>query len=197
MGNDELDAGGFLAQLRALDIAVSAAGDRLRINAPKGALTDDLRAAIIARKNALLATLRGGASTAAPPIPRRGVNEAAPLSLAQERLWLLAHLQPESSVYNLCRAMRLRGLIDRQALAASLNEIVRRHVVLRSKLRIIGGRAMQVPLAGAGRTLLVTDLRRLPPARRDAELRRRIMLEAQKAFRFGGGAAAARALAAA
>ena len=46
---------------------------------------------------------------------------------------------------------------------------------------------MQVPLAGTGRTLLVTDLRRLPPARRDAELRRRIMLEAENPFDLAAG----------
>ena len=172
--------------MRALDIVVSAAGEKLRINAPRGALTDELRATIAARKAALLATLRAGASTAAP-IPRRGTDEAAPLSLAQERLWFLAQLDPESSVYNLCRAMRLRGPVNREALAASLDEIVRRHELLRSKLCMIGGSAMQVPLAGTGRTLRINDLRRLPAARREAELRRRIVLEAEKPFDLTAG----------
>lgn len=168
--------------MRALDIAISADGDKLRINAPKGALTDELRAAIAARKAALLAMLRAGALTAAPSIACRRTAEGAPLSLAQERLWFLAQLAPQSSVYNLCRGLRLRGPLDRQALAASLNEIVRRHEVLRSKLCTIDGIAMQVPVAGVGRTLLVTDLRRLPRARRDNELRRRIKLEAETPF---------------
>ena len=109
------------------------------------------------------------------------------MSLAQERLWFVAQLEPESSVYNLCRAFRLRGPLDRQALAASLREIVRRHEVLRSKLCTINGIAMQVPLAGAGKTLLVTDLRRLPRAKRDHELHRRIKLAAETPFDLAVG----------
>jgi hypothetical protein len=173
--------------LRALDIAISADGDKLRINAPKGAMSDELRAAIAASKAQLLAMLRAGALTASRSIPRRRTGEGAPLSLAQERLWFLAQLEPQSSVYNLCRGLRLRGALDRQALAASLNEIVRRHEVLRSKLCTNDGIAVQVPLAAAGRTLRITDLRRFPRARRDNELRRRIKLEAESPFDLAAG----------
>ncbi|MGZ9173639.1 MAG: TubC N-terminal docking domain-related protein, partial [Candidatus Binatia bacterium] len=68
--------------MRALDIAISADGDKLRINAPKGALTGELRAAIAAGKAELLAMLRAGAAVAARSIAPRGIGEGAPLSLA-------------------------------------------------------------------------------------------------------------------
>lgn len=53
-----------------------------------------------------------------------------PLSFAQQRLWFLAQLQP-SSVYNIPAALRLTGLLNTAALLQSLNEIVRRHEILR------------------------------------------------------------------
>ena len=111
----------------------------------------------------------------------------APLSLAQERLWFLAQLEPERSVYNLCRALRLRGPLHRQALAASLNEIVRRHEVLRSKFCTIDGIPMQVPVADARKLLRVTDLRRLSGTRRENDLRRRITREAETPFDLAAG----------
>ena len=173
--------------MRALDIAISADGDKLRINAPKSVLTNALRATIGARKAELLARLRAGALSGAPSVPRRRTAVGAPLSLAQERLWFLTQLEPDRPVYNLCRGFRLRGPLHRRALAASLNEIVRRHEVLRSKFCTIDDIPMQVPVVDAKRLLRVTDLRRLSGARRDNELRRRIKLEAETSFDLAAG----------
>ena len=173
--------------MRALDIAICADGDKLLINAPKGALTGELRAAIAAGKAELLAMLRAGAAIAVRSIAHRGMGDGAPLSLAQERLWFLAQLSPESSVYNLCRGFRLRGPLHRQGLAASLDEIVRRHEALRSKFCTIDGRPLQVPVACAGRLLRVTDLRRLSGTGLENHLRRRITREAETPFDLASG----------
>ncbi|HET9957234.1 MAG TPA: amino acid adenylation domain-containing protein [Polyangiaceae bacterium] len=62
-------------------------------------------------------------------VPR---DETAPLSPAQERLWFLANLQPESAAYNIGEAILLRGKLDRAALEHALTELVRRHEVLRT-----------------------------------------------------------------
>jgi hypothetical protein len=56
-----------------------------------------------------------------------------PLSFAQARLWFLDRVQPDSALYNVPVAYRLRGALDPAALAASLSEIVRRHEVLRTR----------------------------------------------------------------
>ncbi|MFD0385142.1 phosphopantetheine-binding protein [Streptomyces stramineus] len=61
---------------------------------PEGTLTRDLLAAITARKSELLAHLR-----AAHRVPRH--EGPAPLSFAQERLWLLHQFHPRDSAYNL------------------------------------------------------------------------------------------------
>ncbi|WP_182140654.1 non-ribosomal peptide synthetase [Pseudomonas fulva] len=63
------------------------------------------------------------------PAPREGV---LPLSYAQERLWFLWQMQPYSAAYNLPRALRLRGVLDIEALRVSFGTLVARHEPLRT-----------------------------------------------------------------
>ncbi|HEX5725783.1 MAG TPA: amino acid adenylation domain-containing protein, partial [Longimicrobiaceae bacterium] len=63
------------------------------------------------------------------PVERTG---ALPLSFAQERLWFLDRLEPESATYNIPAALRLTGALDERALERTLGEIVRRHEALRT-----------------------------------------------------------------
>jgi len=63
----------------------------------------------------------------------RTAEQAAPLSFAQQRLWLLDRLMPTGSVYNIEHVLRLSGELDHLALRDALNELVRRHEVLRTR----------------------------------------------------------------
>ncbi len=54
------------------------------------------------------------------------------LSFAQERLWILEQLEPGTTAYNMPSALRLRGRLDRSALAGSLDALVARHESLRT-----------------------------------------------------------------
>ena len=56
---------------------------------------------------------------------------SAPLSFAQQRLWLLDQLQPDSSVYNMTQIIRLKGSLNFKSIEAALNEVRRRHEILR------------------------------------------------------------------
>ena len=137
----------LLARLRSLDIELWAEGDRLRYNAPAGALTTELRAAITARKAEILAFLHQATtqSQAAPspirPMQRRGPQ---PLSFAQQRLWFLYQLEPENPAYNEPFAFRLTGRLKLDALKRSLREIARRHEILRTAFIAEDGQPAQV-----------------------------------------------------
>ena len=87
-------------------------------------------------KRALLEVLRqrsAGASVSAPKIRRRSEHDGAPLAPAQQRLWLIHKLRPQSDFYNVPRGLRLKGKLDIAALGKALNEIIRRHEVLRTR----------------------------------------------------------------
>ncbi|HWK88607.1 MAG TPA: condensation domain-containing protein, partial [Longimicrobium sp.] len=66
-----------------------------------------------------------------------------PLSFAQQRLWVLMQLG-DNVAYNLASALRLAGPLDDWALERALDEIVRRHEVLRSRIEVRGEEAVQV-----------------------------------------------------
>ena len=88
---------------------------------------------------------RGEERPALPVVPlsreeRRG---DLPLSFAQERLWLFERMSPGTTVFNMSLAVRFRGELDVPALARSLEEVVRRHEVLRTTFPAVAGRPVQ------------------------------------------------------
>ena len=90
---------------------------------------------------------------------RTASNEtAAPLSFAQQRLWLLDRLIPLGSVYNIEHVLRLSGELDHAALRGALNEVVRRHEVLRTRFGMQDGRPVQVIAPELDMPLPVEDL---------------------------------------
>jgi NRPS condensation-like uncharacterized protein len=60
--------------------------------------------------------------------------EHIPLSFSQERLWFIDRLEG-SSQYHLPVVLRLKGNLNKDALAKSIQEIVNRHEVLRTVIR--------------------------------------------------------------
>jgi amino acid adenylation domain-containing protein len=59
-------------------------------------------------------------------------GETTELSFAQERLWFLDRLEPDSPFYNVAFAQRISGPLDIVALERSLNAVVARHDALRT-----------------------------------------------------------------
>ncbi|HEX8695435.1 MAG TPA: amino acid adenylation domain-containing protein, partial [Longimicrobium sp.] len=118
------------------------------------------------------------------PVERTG---ALPLSFAQERLWFLDRLEPESAVYNVPAAWRLGGALDEAALERALGEIVRRHEALRTTFTEVDGSPVQVIAPFGGFALPVEDLSGLSEADREAAVRRRADEEARRAFDLSTG----------
>ncbi len=108
------------------------------------------------------------AATGGEGIPRRGAT-SAPLSFAQQRLWLLDQLEPESAAYNLAAPARLRGELDPAVLARCLTEIARRHESLRTTFDVHDGEPVQVIAPAAPFPLPLIDLTALPAEARAGE----------------------------
>src|SRR5687768_6539344 len=76
-----------------------------------------------------------------------------PMSFAQQRLWFLDQLEPNSSAYNIPNGVRLEGPLHTNSLERSLKEIVRRHEALRTSFSIKDGQPVQVISPSARVTL--------------------------------------------
>ncbi|MGS0897011.1 amino acid adenylation domain-containing protein [Burkholderia stagnalis] len=77
-----------------------------------------------------------GVTFAHLPVPRSPRDAALPLSHAQQRLWFLWNLQPDSHAYHIDGALTLTGRLDVDALRGSFDAIVARHEALRTTFRI-------------------------------------------------------------
>ena len=130
---------------------------------------------------------RAAAGLSAPPIEPVLRDGRLPLSFAQRRLWFLDQLEPGSPFYNISDAVRISGRLDVAALEQSLNEIVRRHEVLRTVFPTVDGKPVQVIAPELILALPVADLTGLPEAEQDEEALRRARAEAQRPFDLGRG----------
>jgi amino acid adenylation domain-containing protein len=96
-----------------------------------------------------------------PPILPRAENAELPLSYAQQRLWFLDQLQPNSSLYNIPIALRLVGTLNQAALAQSLEEIIHRHEALRTNFITVDGTPRQVIQTATNWTISVVNCQHL------------------------------------
>lgn len=96
-----------------------------------------------------------------PAVPRSS-DEPVPLSFTQQRLWFLAQLDGPSAAYNIPMAMRFSGRLDRPALLRALEEVVRRHEVLRT--RFVARDGVPYQQVGDGRDCGVREEQLADPA---------------------------------
>jgi amino acid adenylation domain-containing protein/non-ribosomal peptide synthase protein (TIGR01720 family) len=69
-------------------------------------------------------------------VPRISRDNDPEQSFAQQRLWFLAQLEPDSSAYHLCGQLSLNGALDSAALQRSLDDLAARHESLRTTFAI-------------------------------------------------------------
>ncbi|MEM8934255.1 MAG: condensation domain-containing protein, partial [Acidobacteriota bacterium] len=99
-----------------------------------------------------------------PPItaierqPTRDGSFHLPLSFAQERLWFLSQLEPDSPAYNIPSPVRLRGPIDVERLARALSHVVARHETLRTIFREVDDTPMQIVLPATAVDLPIDEV---------------------------------------
>jgi amino acid adenylation domain-containing protein len=105
-----------------------------------------------------------------------------PASFAQQRLWLLEQLEPNSDVYNIPAVFRLRGKLAVHALERCLKEVVRRHESLRTTFTSRDGQPFQVVHAASTPWFVLVDFSGFPQNQREAEAVCRVTEEVRRPF---------------
>jgi amino acid adenylation domain-containing protein/non-ribosomal peptide synthase protein (TIGR01720 family) len=123
-----------------------------------------------------------GTASQAPPIVPIARIGPLPTSFAQQRLWFLAQLEPESPFYNLPAGFRLQGKLDVEVLTDALNQVIARHEALRTVFQEADGQPRQVVLSSVTVDIPVVDLRDVPTEEQPAELTKLTEAEAQGIF---------------
>jgi amino acid adenylation domain-containing protein len=165
----------LFVHLRSVNVSLSLDGDVLKCSAPQGVLTAELRQELANRKPEILAFLRSSHNarrSSEPEIPRIDRSGPLPLSFAQQRLWFLSQLDPESAVYNIGIALRMRGPLNVPAAEQALAEIINRHEDLRTSFVRVNGVPHAVIGDGKNWALQVIDVKHLADGGVDSELYR-------------------------
>ncbi len=121
------------------------------------------------------------------PLERFTAGDKLPLSFAQQRVWFLDQLEPNTSTYNMPAALRMEGSVNIAALEQSIGEVARRHEVLRARFDSRQGRPVQMIEPAQPFRIPVTDLSGLDYQERDAWATRLATQEAARPFDLARG----------
>ncbi|MFI0825161.1 amino acid adenylation domain-containing protein [Streptomyces roseolus] len=115
-------------------------------------------------------------------IPRRRGANRVPLTVDQERIWLIHQFDPTDPVYNVYFASRLRGALDTDAVQRAVDAFVDRHEAMRTTFEQDGLAPVQVVHDTMEVAVRHHDLRSVPAGDREDELLRRATEQLRTAF---------------
>ena len=154
------------------------------LNLPMRVLFEAPTVAVLARR--VETAIRAGQTTVDSPVESVAAD-VMPLSFAQQRLWFLDQLEPGSAVYNTFSGLRLKGPLNPGKLEESLNAVIKRHQILRTKFAIQDGRPVQVVVPDLALAFKIDDLRDIGPGAAEAEIERLAAEEAAAPFDLSTG----------
>jgi amino acid adenylation domain-containing protein len=125
--------------------------------------------------------------TQASPIKPVSRKERLPLSFAQQRLWFLDRLQPGCVFYNLPIAVHLKGELNIGALQRTVDEITRRHEVLRTRFETLDGKPFQAIVPPRAAVLAQVDLSGSPEQQQWARVQQWIDEDSRRPFDLEAG----------
>ena len=156
-----------MRRLEALGLRLHVDSGRLKVDAPKGVVDDDLKATIAARRDDIVAALLSGDSD-----KRRGTDRIRriardgqlPISSAQQRFWFLDRMDPGRSHYNVGATVHLSGALDVDIMRQAFNDVVARHEALRARINDDDGSPWIDLMPSTEATVEIVDLQKLPDA---------------------------------
>lgn len=111
-----------------------------------------------AKQEVKAATSQAGSAAPIQPVLRNGDME---LSFGQEMIWLLEQIIPETMFYNVVERFGIRGRLDADLFRRAIDEVIKRHEILRTVYLTVDGQPVQrISAPGA---LSAWTVRPLPP----------------------------------
>nr|NCS25718.1 amino acid adenylation domain-containing protein [Microcystis aeruginosa BS13-02] len=108
--------------------------------------------------------------------------EELPLSYAQQRLWFLDQLEPNSPFYNISLALHLTGSLQVDVLEKSLQEIIQRHESLRTNFATIEGNPVQIIKPESNWQLTLVNGNDSPKYREEQEIKKWLEIHSHQPF---------------
>lgn len=183
----------FLEQLRSLGVRLSLTDDKLHIQAPRGALTPELRSQLQERGNEVanyLREMRVGMDKL-PPIVRSELISAElvdfSLSFNQQHIWHKHQVSTNPARFNCPTRIDLNGTLNFDAFQAAFSAVINQHPTLRSIIIDGDQEPKQRTLPKCDVPIVTHDLRDEPPARRTAVLQQQLVRIAGQPFNLSAG----------
>ena len=164
--------GDFIDSLALRGVTLWLDSDRLQYRAPKGSMTPELLEQIRTRKTTIIQHLRESGSAL----------KTYPLSYTQQGVWSIERLAPGNSAYNVSAGLRLQGSLEPNILEQCINEIIRRHEVLRSTFVMLDERPVQQVASSLTLSMPLVDLQHLAEADREPYVEQWALSNAQTSF---------------
>lgn len=177
----------FLSDLRKKDIRLTLDGEKLKINAPAGALTDEIKIQLRDRKAEIMAFLQEADQSRDTSIPVAIREGDLPLSYSQQRLWFMEQLNPGSAVFNMPCILKISGPLDIEILRKAFEEIVRRHDSLRTRFEMRNGEGTQIIEPASNWLLPVEDVSDFAAEEKENKVREFIAQESLTPFNLSKG----------
>ncbi len=135
----------LFSRLNSQGIRLQIVDDNLKINAPKGSLTESLVKELKDRKQEIIEFLRNHVDrqekyASIQPAEKR---EIYPLSSSQGRMFILQQMETGNVSYNIPSAVVLDGDLDEQRFSGAFKRLIARHETLRTSFHIIGSKPVQ------------------------------------------------------
>lgn len=163
----------LIDRLQALGVKLESQDGKLRVHAPKNAISGELDQAIRTHKPTLIARLATPAPDTLHKAPR---DQPIPASFIQEMIWFFEQMHDQTAVNNNPAAYPLVGLnLQIDVLCAALSEVVRRHEILRTRFVSDGDNLFQIIDPPAPVAIPLADLQHL--ATRPADEREQVLRE--------------------
>lgn len=186
----KMECAEFVQYIKELDVRLWCEGTNLHCSAPEGVLTPALKQGLAEQKSEILSLLNSTISenTAETdkiaPAPRDFPME---LSHNQKRILSLSERLTSTGTYHMAMAFRLNGPIDVSAMEKSLDEIQRRHDILRTTYESKAGAYRAEIAENIEIAFSFSDLSSVGGESRGAEVSEMVRNSVQKSFDLSTG----------